>query len=276
VGGTEAGAAGPVAGGGPPGLLPRDHRCLARAGQAGAKQPKSRPEPPACAVQALIAHTRDDAGTWQKAADAFAAVVRDGTDHGDAAFGRAGFLLGCALLLEAAPAAGDTRALRSLGDELASALASTALVPAGRRMAAQMVAPDFFARAADGTGLVVDCRPADRIDVRPAVAFAAMRRACERLGWVYRLVGEIDAVRVANLRWLAGYRHPRYGESAGLNAAVTASFAVPAPLVAQVASVGDPLQVLPVVFHLLWCGCLTADLSCPLIDRTLVSRSEER
>jgi hypothetical protein len=64
-------------------------------------------------------------------------------------------------------------------------------------------APDFFARAADGTGLVVDCRPADRIDARSAVAFAAIRRACEQLGWAYRLAREIDAVRVANLRWLA-------------------------------------------------------------------------
>ncbi|WP_406120358.1 TnsA-like heteromeric transposase endonuclease subunit [Streptomyces canus] len=137
-------------------------------------------------------------------------------------------------------------------------------------------APDFFARAADGTGLVVDCRPADRIDDRSAAAFAAMRRACDQLGWAYRLAGEIDAVRVANLRWLAGYRHPRYGEAEGLNGAVTASFAVPAPLVAQAASVGDPLQVLPVVFHLLWCGRLVADLSYPLSDRTLVSRSEER
>ncbi len=83
-------------------------------------------------------------------------------------------------------------------------------------------------------------------------------------------------MRVANLRWLAGYRHPRYGQSEGLIAAVTASFAVPAPLVAQAASVGDPLQVLPVLFHLLWCGRLAADLSYPLSDRTLVSRSEER
>ncbi|MFI6730849.1 TnsA-like heteromeric transposase endonuclease subunit [Streptomyces sp. R-74717] len=111
---------------------------------------------------------------------------------------------------------------------------------------------------------------------RSAAAFAAMRRACEQLEWVYRLVGEIEAVRVANLRWLAGYRHARYGEAEGLNAAVTASFAVPGPLFTQAASVGDPLRVLPVVFHLLWCGRLAADLSYPLSDRTLVSRSEER
>lgn len=129
-------------------------------------------------------------------------------------------------------------------------------------------APDYFARADDGTGLVLDCRPKDRVDARSAASFAAMRLACSQLGWAYRLAGEIPAVRAANLRWLVSYRHRRYGESAGLNAAVTAAFAVPAPLVAQAAAVGDPIQVLPVVFHLLWCGQLTADLSYPLSDRT--------
>lgn len=133
-------------------------------------------------------------------------------------------------------------------------------------------APDFFARRVDGSGMVIDCRPVERIDDRSAVAFAATRHACELVGWLYRLVGEIDPVRVGNLRWLAGYRHPRHGEPAGMSAAVEAAFAVPAPLLAQAASVGDPITVLPVVFHLLWRGVLSADLSRPLNDRTLVSR----
>jgi hypothetical protein len=36
-----------------------------------------------------------------------------------------------------------------------------------------------------------------------------MGQACAEVGWQYRLVGEIDPVRVTNLRWLAGYRHRR-------------------------------------------------------------------
>jgi hypothetical protein len=131
-------------------------------------------------------------------------------------------------------------------------------------------APDFFARLVGGVGLVVDCRPQERIDERSAVSFAAARSACEAVGWCYRLVGAIDAVRVANLRWLAGYRHPRYGEHVGLMAAVRAAFAVPAPLYAQAATVGDPIAVLPVVFHLLWRGVLHADLSLPLGDQSVV------
>ena len=134
-------------------------------------------------------------------------------------------------------------------------------------------APDFFARAADGTGLVVDCRPAERVDERSAESFAAMRAACERVGWAYRVVGAIDPVRAGNLRWLSGYRHRRFGQDAVLAAAVTAAFAVPEPLFAGAAQVADPIRVLPMVFHLLWLGLLATDLSVPLGDDSIVGRS---
>jgi hypothetical protein len=132
-------------------------------------------------------------------------------------------------------------------------------------------APDFFARLADGTGLVVDCRPVGRRDERSLESFTAMRHACDVAGWVYRLVGELDPVRAANLRWLAGYRHRRYGEPTGAAEAVAAAFTVPGPLAAQAALAGDLIEVLPRAFHLLWRGRLAADLSRPLSDRTLVS-----
>jgi len=76
-------------------------------------------------------------------------------------------------------------------------------------------APDFFfARRADGTGVVVDVRPDDRIEPRDAEAFAATEQACTQVGWLYRRVEEIERSRVTNLRWLAGYRHSRHGEPA--------------------------------------------------------------
>jgi hypothetical protein len=77
-------------------------------------------------------------------------------------------------------------------------------------------APDYFARCEDGRGLVVDCRPLDRIDARSAAKFEATRTACVSAGWGYRVVGEVDAVRMANVRWLAGYRHPRHGVADGV------------------------------------------------------------
>ncbi|MFG2803576.1 TnsA-like heteromeric transposase endonuclease subunit [Streptomyces pseudovenezuelae] len=137
-------------------------------------------------------------------------------------------------------------------------------------------APDYFARFEDGRGLVVDCRPLDRIDVRSAVKFEATRAACMNAGWGYRVVGEVDAVRMTNVRWLAGYRHPRHGVAQGMVERLLALFSVPSPLVGQASLAGDPIAVLPMAFHLLWQGRLGADLSRPLSDTTLVSRVEWR
>ena len=131
-------------------------------------------------------------------------------------------------------------------------------------------APDYFARLVDGRGLVVDCRPAERIKPRDAVAFAETRRACELAGWEYRLVGVPELVTVRNVRWLAGYRHPRY-RLPQVVAALGRVFAEPAPLIDGAAAVGDLIAVLPVLFHLLWRGELTRDPGTRLHEATMVT-----
>src|SRR4051794_36949570 len=71
-------------------------------------------------------------------------------------------------------------------------------------------APDFFARRADGSAAVIDCRPVERRRPRDVAKFDATAKACGLVGWEYRLVGAPDAIMTANVRWLAGYRHPRH------------------------------------------------------------------
>jgi hypothetical protein len=71
-------------------------------------------------------------------------------------------------------------------------------------------APDFFARRGDGTGVVIDVRPDGRIGDRDAAVFAATAQMCAQVGWDYQRIGELAPVRAANLRWLSGYRHPRF------------------------------------------------------------------
>ena len=68
----------------------------------------------------------------------------------------------------------------------------------------------------------------------------------------------------ANLRWLSGYRHPRVLRP-GLAAELMAVFATRKPLLAGVTSVGNPVVVLPVLFHLLWQRRLIADLADSLL-----------
>jgi hypothetical protein len=57
----------------------------------------------------------------------------------------------------------------------------------GRR--ARRHAPDYFARRADGTAMVIDVRADDRIKDNDAEAFAATARACAQAGWSFVRVG---------------------------------------------------------------------------------------
>jgi hypothetical protein len=123
-------------------------------------------------------------------------------------------------------------------------------------------APDFFARLADGTGVVIDVRADDRIEPRDAEAFGATARACESAGWKFRRVGTVDPVLAANVRWLSRYRHPRCAGAPATADALRRAFAVPAPLLAGAAGAGDSLAVLPVLFHLIWQRELAVDLAC--------------
>jgi hypothetical protein len=130
-------------------------------------------------------------------------------------------------------------------------------------------APDFFARLAGGGALVVDSRPLDRIGGRDREAFAAAGAACARLGWRYAVWDSIDPVPAANLRWLAGYRHPRCHDPA-VAGRLREAFTRPRALMDGAELAGDPLAALPVLFHLMWSHVLVADLSLVLSDRSIV------
>ena len=135
-------------------------------------------------------------------------------------------------------------------------------------------APDYFARRADGTGVVIDVRPDQRIGEQDAAVFAATARFCAQVGWEYERVGELDPVRAANLRWLAGYRHPRYARSA-LMGRLRAVFAEPAPPLAGAAAAGDPVVVLPVLFGMLWRGELATDMDTHLLAPATMVHARE-
>ncbi|MCX5122117.1 TnsA-like heteromeric transposase endonuclease subunit [Micromonospora sp. NBC_00362] len=131
-------------------------------------------------------------------------------------------------------------------------------------------APDYFARLADGGARVVDFRPLERIKPKDAVKFARTRTACEQFGWDDRVVGALDAILVRNVRWLAGYRHPRHDLPA-VAAALRQVFAEPGGLLAGAEAAGDPIAVLPALFHLLRRRILHTDLSTPLHPDAVVT-----
>ncbi|MFF0794736.1 TnsA-like heteromeric transposase endonuclease subunit [Streptomyces spiralis] len=128
--------------------------------------------------------------------------------------------------------------------------------------------PQLFVRYTDGTALLADCPShPDAGGERALGAAKAITEACSHIGWTYRRLPPLDGILAANLKWLAGYRN---AGRLGLAAAIIEALARPRPLIEGADAVGDPIEVLPAVFHALWHGQLTTDLETPLHERVLV------
>jgi hypothetical protein len=130
--------------------------------------------------------------------------------------------------------------------------------------------PDYFARLADGSALVMDCRPPERIKDKDRMAFEATRTACTRLRWRYEVAGPPPTTPLANIRWLSGFRHPRHRQHE-IAAALLAAFVDPTPLLAGAEQAGDPITVLPALYHLIWAQNLRVNVDQPLRVDTLVT-----
>jgi hypothetical protein len=78
-------------------------------------------------------------------------------------------------------------------------------------------------------------------------------------------------VLAANLTWLAGYRRP-YVLDERTAVLLLEATADPAPLLPSASAIGEPMAVLPTLFHLLWTGRMACDLGRPLADHTMIWR----
>nr|WP_240895380.1 TnsA-like heteromeric transposase endonuclease subunit [Kineococcus siccus] len=132
-------------------------------------------------------------------------------------------------------------------------------------------APDFFLRLRDGSGVVVDVRPLARLDAATEQVFDRTKRLCQQLGWQYRVCTDLDVVHARNVRWLAGYRHPRFGTDPAMVAALSDTFRSPLPLADGLRACGDGLQWPAVLYHLLWRQVLTYEQYLPLSDTSLIT-----
>ncbi|MEU8116862.1 TnsA-like heteromeric transposase endonuclease subunit [Micromonospora sp. NPDC048947] len=135
-------------------------------------------------------------------------------------------------------------------------------------------APQLMARLKDGSGLLVDCTGRSGPSARLAERARVVAAAAEAVGWHYRLAGPPNPVLVANVRWLAGYRHPRHAAGPWMPTLMEA-FSSPRPAVEVVRELGDPIAVWPVVFHALWSGVLRVRLDEPLHERVVVSAARQ-
>ncbi|WAH96983.1 TnsA-like heteromeric transposase endonuclease subunit [Arthrobacter sp. MMS18-M83] len=135
--------------------------------------------------------------------------------------------------------------------------------------------PDFFVRLRDGTGRVVDVKPAGR--VRSAERqFSLTREACAAAGWDYQVFTGLAEPRASNLRWLAGYRQDRFAPSGIAASVLVDSFTPETSLAAGVRRAAKALGtdesiVRAQVLHLLFTGVLDVDLDAALTQDTPVS-----
>lgn len=114
--------------------------------------------------------------------------------------------------------------------------------------------PDYFLRHRDGSATVVDIRPDDRVKERDREVFDATADACALVGWSYQRLGVAEPVRTANLRWLAGYRHPRCAGPVDVwRSMIGVLDGGPLSLVALGERLGHPpVAALPWIYHRLW------------------------
>lgn len=134
--------------------------------------------------------------------------------------------------------------------------------------------PDIFTVLRDGTQTLYDVRPESRIDDEAAATFAKTADLCQRIGWPYQVLGELDRPMRHNLEWLAAYRHPRYEPPPEVRETILNYLAGSAPLadVAQAVSAGPPAFSIHFIYHLLWTREIHADLARPLSWNTTLER----
>lgn len=133
------------------------------------------------------------------------------------------------------------------------------------------VTPHFFVRERGGRALLLTC-----VDTRPATSdgslLLATRAACREVDWFFEYAYRPSPVVLGNLRWLSGFRHPRF-DVAQIRDEICAVFAVPTPLMHGARRVGPTMRVLPVLYHLLWRSQLVVDLEVPLSESTIARAS---
>lgn len=132
--------------------------------------------------------------------------------------------------------------------------------------------PDFLFLRADGSVLVVNVKPADRLeDPRVAGALAWAGEIFAARGWQHEIWTAADPHVLSNVRFLAGYRRLAVLDRAAVETAAALDLAGLTIAQAEVAFVAASIvEPRPVLLHLLWSGALHADLTRPLSCDTLL------
>lgn len=136
--------------------------------------------------------------------------------------------------------------------------------------------PDLLIVRAGRPRVVEDVKPA-RFHGSPKLqrAFSAVREALAPTGVEFNLWAPPETTLVRNVQYLAGYRHQPAGLTTSLKGILAALRQRPHTLAELAERTGPPALTRPVIYHLIWARRITADLTQPLSNRTLLTRAPQ-
>lgn len=142
-------------------------------------------------------------------------------------------------------------------------------------------APDFFVRRHDGSTLVVDVKPAQRVTDQDRLQHDRTRRLCDELAWEYREFAAVDVILERNLRLLAGYHHQRFAPLPSLRRLIESRLQVAGEDGMRLGDLIDSVTALPDhsdttvvcgIYHMMWNTQMHSDLDQLLSWNTIVRR----
>ncbi len=144
----------------------------------------------------------------------------------------------------------------------------------------QRHAPDFFIRRRDGSALVIDVKPADRVREKDRLQHQRTRDVCLDLSWEYEEFTTIDSTEERNLRLLCAYHHPRFAPSTAARTAIATyvkrsgrngvQFGELIDITSGETEL-DGSHLICSTYHMIWNGEIHVDLARPLTWATVIT-----
>lgn len=139
--------------------------------------------------------------------------------------------------------------------------------------------PDYMAYHADHRQVVYDVKPPKFLTPKYREQFAKTRALCEHVGWGYEVHTGFPTQVGVNLRWFAAFKHPAFFPGPDATERLLAALTEPLTLINAARAL--KLERLPnarsAIYHLVWVGVLSIDLTQRIDDQTTIERnSHER
>lgn len=133
--------------------------------------------------------------------------------------------------------------------------------------------PDLLTLHSDHRQVLRDVKPEKHVP-KSLEQFAKTRAFCEHVGFHYELHHELPRQVDANLSWIAGFKHHGYRPPQQAISRTVDALCQPLPLLdaARLLAPDDLARGRSGLFHLIWSGLLSLDLTAPISDRTPIER----